>query len=224
MRWNEHILQFFENLSVQVPAGTGVEVLYPFSNAGVMDLCRAFYNKFYNDAAPRHVLTGINPGRFGGGVTGIPFTDPIRLQQDCGIVNDAPKRQELSSVFMYEMIAAFGGPAAFYKQFYITSVSPLGFVQKGKNLNYYDDKPLKQAIKPFVISCMQQQLDFGIQRDVCFCIGEGGNLKFLQQLNAEQGWFNTIVPLPHPRFVMQYKLKQKADYVALYVERLSKHL
>ena len=49
----------------------------------------------------RHLLLGINPGRFGGGVTGIPFTDPIRLQNVCGIENNFEKKQELSSVFIY---------------------------------------------------------------------------------------------------------------------------
>ena len=52
------------------------------------------------------------------------------------------KKQELSSVFMYEMINAYGGAELFYKRFYITAVSPLGFVKNGRNLNYYDDKIL----------------------------------------------------------------------------------
>ncbi len=41
----------------------------------------------------RYLILGINPGRFGGGITGIPFTDPIRLQNICGIENDFQKNK-----------------------------------------------------------------------------------------------------------------------------------
>ncbi len=67
---------------------------------------------------------------------------------------------------------------------------------------------------------MQKQLTFGLHTNKCFCIGEGENLKYLTALNNKHGWFNTIQPLPHPRFIMQYKLKQKEKYVGDYVERL----
>lgn len=166
------------------------------------------------------MLVGINPGRFGGGVTGIPFTDPVRLQRDCGIPNECVKKQELSSVFMYEMISALGGPGHFYGKFYITAISPLGFVKEGKNLNYYDDKNLRKDITPFVVDCMERQLAFGLERDTAFCIGEGENLKFFRQLNNQFRWFGEIVGLPHPRFIMQYKLKQKGHYIQLYQEKL----
>ena len=97
-------------------------------------MCRkpanSFYTKYYSDNNKRILLLGINPGRFGGGVTGIPFTDPVRLEKVCGIKNDFQKKQELSSVFIYEMIEAYGGAEKFYKQFYISAVSPLGFVKQ----------------------------------------------------------------------------------------------
>ena len=163
-------------------------------------------------------MLGINPGRFGGGVTGIPFTDPIRLEKECGIKNDFIKKQELSSVFIYEMINAYGGAEKFYHNYYISAISPLGFVKDGKNLNYYDDKILKQRIEPFVIDCINKQLSWGIIRDVCFCIGEGENLKYLQQLNNKYQWFKEIKPVSHPRFIMQYKLKQKQTYIQQYLD------
>ena len=91
--------------------------MYPFSGAETARVVRAFYNKYYNDDKPRYCIIGINPGRFGGGVTGIPFTDPIRLEKECGIDNNWPRKQELSSVFVYDMINAYGGSKAFYNQF-----------------------------------------------------------------------------------------------------------
>ena len=166
------------------------------------------------------MIIGINPGRFGGGVTGIPFTDPIRLQINCGINNSWSKKQELSSSFIYEMINAFGGPEVFYNKFYITAVSPLGFTKDNKNLNYYDDKSLENDIKDFVHDCMNRQLQFGINRDVAFCLGDGKNYKYLSKLNEEYNFFDKIIPLSHPRFIMQYKLKKKQEYIAHYLHYL----
>lgn len=122
------------------------------------------------------------------------------------------------------MIDAFGGASIFYNQFYISSVSPLGFVKHGKNLNYYDDKILMQQIQPFVIDCMNKQIEFGLHTDVCFCIGEGENLKFFNKLNQQHKWFDKIESLSHPRFVMQYRLKRKDEYVQDYVSKLQTSL
>jgi hypothetical protein len=119
------------------------------------------------------------------------------------------------------MINAFGGASAFYSKFYITAVSPLGFTRAGKNLNYYDDKTLQQDIKPFVIDCMHKQFEFGIDRRTAFCLGDGKNFTYLNALNKEQQFFESIVPLSHPRFIMQYKLKKKSEYIEQYIEKLT---
>jgi len=74
-------------------------------------------------------LLGINPGRFGSGTTGVSFTDPIKLEKYCGIRNDLVKKAELSADFIYAMIIAYGGLESFYNRFFISSVSPLGFIQ-----------------------------------------------------------------------------------------------
>jgi len=216
--FDENILDFLFHLQLPFKLPAKIEVLDAHKSISVKDACEAFYKKFYSDHNKRHLLIGINPGRFGGGVTGIPFTDPIRLQNDCGISNDFQKKLELSSVFIYEMINAYGGVEKFYNRFYISAVSPLGFVKDGKNLNYYDDKILLKRIEPFVIDCMEKQLAFGLQQDICFCIGEGVNLKYLRRLNDQHKWFNEIKPLSHPRFVMQYKLKAKQLYIQQYID------
>ena len=221
MNFADNILNFFFNLKLPFKLPTGVAVLDAHQHEEVQYACTSFYKKYYNDNHQRHLLLGINPGRFGGGVTGIPFTDPIRLEKTCNIKNDFQKKQELSSVFIYEMIEAFGGAEKFYHQFYFSAMSPLGFVKHGKNLNYYDDRSLLQMIQPFIIDCMQQQIAFGLKTDVCFCIGEGENLKYLQRLNDEHKWFNKIESLPHPRFIMQYRLKRKEEFIQLYMQKLN---
>lgn len=221
---SSQILKFLFNLKLPFTLKNNVEVLDVFKLPAVKQTVTTFYNKFYNDANERYMFLGINPGRFGSGITGVPFTDPIRLQTKCGIENNFVKKQELSSVFMYEMMEAFGGVEDFYNKIFISSVSPLGFVHNGKNLNYYDDKYLKNDIVPFVVSCIKKELKFGINRNVCFCIGEGENFKFLTALNDQHNWFKQIVALPHPRFIMQYKLKQKSRYAELYIEKIRENI
>ncbi len=220
MTFAQHVLNFLFHLRLPFKLPKGIEVMDVHKDEAVKQSCELFYAKFYNDNYKRHLMLGINPGRFGGGVTGIPFTDPIRLEKDCGIKNNFLKKQELSSLFIYEMINAYGGAEKFYQEFYISAISPLGFLKDGKNLNYYDDKMLVKKIEPFVVDCITKQLSFGLYTDVCFCIGEGENLKYLVQLNDRHKWFAEIKALPHPRFIMQYRLKQKEDYVQKYITSL----
>lgn len=218
--FGDKVLDFLFHLKFPIRLSDGVEVLAVHSNPVIQHICKQFYQKYYADEQTRHIILGINPGRFGGGITGIPFTDPKRLQEDCGIENDFQKRQELSCVFMYEMMEAFGGVESFYKKFYISAISPLGFVKNNKNLNYYDDKLLFSQIEPFVVDCLVKQLKFGIATNIAYCIGEGENYKYLKKLNAAYNWFEQIIPLAHPRFVLQYKRKFKHDYIKDYVYKL----
>jgi hypothetical protein len=126
----------------------------------------------------------------------------------------------LSSIFVYDMIEAYGGVDPFYARFYITAISPLGFVRDGKNLNYYDDKELLKAIEPFALDCIRRQMKTIPTDAVCYCLGEGENYKYFSRINALHGFFQEIVPLPHPRFIMQYRRKRVDEYVELYVSRL----
>lgn len=215
------ILNFLFNLQFPFDLSGGVEVMNPFSDDETARIVRNFYNKYYNDNNPRYCIIGINPGRFGGGVTGIPFTDPIRLEKECSIENKWQHKQELSSVFVYDMINAYGGVEAFYNKFYFTAISPLGFTRAGKNLNYYDDKILIDRIVPFAVECFRMQIAWGLQTSVAFCLGEGPNFKFLSRLKLTYRLFDKIVPLSHPRFIMQYKLKTKNDYINRYLQEFS---
>jgi hypothetical protein len=212
----DKMMAFIANLEFDVSLPHDIKVMHPFKEEKVLSICDQFYHKFYHDQHKRYIILGINPGRFGGGITGIPFTDPIRLQIDCGIENDLQKKQELSSVFIYQMIKACGGVQQFYSQFYFSAMSPLGFTRNNKNLNYYDDKELLINIKPFIIGCIEQQLEFGIHTHIAFCLGDGKNYSYLKKLNEEMNLFEKIISLPHPRFIMQYRLKKKEEYVDLY--------
>lgn len=200
----------------------GFEILHPQAKPEVAVITKLFFKKFYADPNPRQLVLGINPGRFGAGITGINFTAARQLSEDCGIENPWGKQSELSAEFIYQVIRQYGGAKAFYRDFFIGSLSPLGYVHKGRNCNYYDDPKLLKAVKPFIVKSLQQQLDMGFDRKSCFCIGGEKNFKFLLGLNKEYGFFEEIRPLPHPRFIMQYRRKQIPEYIALYLNALGR--
>lgn len=214
------ILQFYKRLSPDFPMPDGVTVMHPYQEKQVWKVVDKFYRKYYVAGDSRILIFGINPGRFGAGVTGVPFTDPIRLETECGIVNPFEKRFELSSQFIYDVIRGWGGTESFYKHFFISSLSPLGFVRQGKNMNYYDDKALQLAVTPFIVDCITRQKQLLRSPELAFCLGEGTNYKFFYRLNEQFHLFGEIVPLPHPRWVMQYRRKRKEEFIHLYIDKL----
>jgi len=274
----DKIIAFNRELDFSGTLPPGIHIMNPFrEQEGVMDISSAFYRKYYDDNTPRHLILGINPGRFGAGLTGIPFTDPGHLMEQCGIPYSGPRTHEPSSVFVYDMIQAFGGVEAFYSRFYISAVCPLGFTKRSTtlspplsselpptlsisegpervalsnqiqtlkgtsyslrvgaeveakveqktrevNYNYYDSRELTQAVYDFMVTSLHTQLTFGLERDICFCLGTGKNEKFLHTLNDRYGFFRRIVALEHPRYIMQYKAKTKQAYIDKYIQAFS---
>lgn len=223
------ILDFYKNVDFDGELPDNIHLLNPYKdNPEIQDSVYQFYNKYYNDEKPRHLILGINPGRLGAGATGIPFTDTKRLQDICDIQVNGKTTHEPSSVFVYEMIDAFGGPELFYQHFYINSVCPLGFVKKSEeklvNYNYYDSTVLTSVVSQFIIDNIRQQIDIAGTTDVCYCLGTGKNFKYLNKINTIYHFFDEIVPLEHPRYIMQYRTMQKARYIEDYVEKLQKIL
>jgi len=220
----DKIIGFNRSLVFKGTLPEKIRVMNPFrENEEALSVSSAFYKKYYEDNESRHLILGINPGRHGAGLTGIPFTDPKKLQEKCGIEYNGKPAHELSSVFVYEVIDAFGGAVDFYKKFYINSICPLGFVvkdtkSKEKNYNYYDSAALQEAVRDFIVDNLKKQISFGIETDICFCMGTGKNVKFLNEINDANGFFKKIIPLEHPRYVMQYKLKQKQSYIKKYIK------
>lgn len=218
--WAHHLFNFYKGLQPPQAVPAGIGWLYPQQSAEVMEVVQCFLQKYYSDAAPRTLLLGINPGRFGAGVTGVNFTAAKQLTEICAVKHPFKPGSELSAEFIYNMIAAYGGPEQFYSKFFIGSVCPLGFVKGGKNINYYDDKALLGVVEPFIVESMNKLLSFHFRRDKCYCIGEGKNHGYLSKLNEKHGWFERVIPLPHPRFIMQYRRKAIPDFINQYLQLL----
>lgn len=221
--FGEKIISFNKRVAFKGSLPKGISVMNPFKeNPEALEISSQFYKKFYNDYRERHIILGINPGRFGAGVTGVPFTDTKRLLNECGLAFSGKPTHEPSATFIYEMINAYGGTEKFYKDFYIQSIFPLGFTatnEKGKevNYNYYDSKELTEAVYHAMIKNIKTQIGFGVNTELCFCFGTGQNEKFLKKVNEEHHFFKKIIALEHPRYIMQYKFKTKELYIDKYL-------
>ena len=216
----EKLISFYQAMKPPRYLPAGIEVLYPQKDKQVQELVKSFFTKYFDDDHPRSLLFGINPGRHGAGITGVNFTAPKQLKEYCGIDHPLKLSSELSAEFIYDMIGKYGGVNDFYQDWFIGAVCPLGFVKNEKNINYYDDKKLQEAVTPFIIECINKQVAMGFNTEKCLCIGGEKNFKFLSGLNNEYKWFGEIVPLPHPRFILQYRRKQKDQYIHQYLSAM----
>lgn len=222
----ERIGMFHRNLDLDVQLPDGVVVMNPYrEDSAALTIADAFYRKFYSDNDPRQLILGINPGRFGGARTGVPFTDFKRLVNCCGIAAEGRITHEPSSEFIYRMIGELGGAGSFYQRFFIHSVCPLGFTKRNAsgrdvNFNYYDDPSLLAAVRPFILKSLHQYLGLGCGRRIVYCLGIE-NARQLRRLNDEEGLFDEIRALPHPRFIMQYRRRFLDEEIARYRDALN---
>lgn len=218
--FSEKVISFYRALRLQLPEHLQTTVLNPYCERNVMDYVQQFFRKYYNNHRTRTFLFGINPGRLGSGATGISFTDPVALRKYCGIENDLGDKRELSSEFIYQVIEAYGGAEKYYKRFFMTAICPLGFLKGLKNYNYYDDQNLLAAVLPFITAKWKEQIRLGAKYKVAICIGSGKNKKMITTLNQAYPYFEKIIFLEHPRFIMQYRRKRMAEYIDAYLEAM----
>jgi len=222
----EEVVEFNQNLKYSGKLPDDFQVLNPYlDNPETLVVMQKFYEKYYNDSEQRKFLIGINPSRHGAGVTGVPFTDTKRLESVCGIKMESAYTHEVSSVFIYDMIAEYGGAEEFYKDVYINSPFPLAIVRKSKgnwiNANYYDDKELFNDVKDFMIDSLKKHISLNLDTSEVFILGKK-NADFISKLNKEANLFERMTVLEHPRYIQQYKSKEKKLYIDKYILALKK--
>ena len=224
--FGEQVIEFNKTLHYSGALPDDFMVMNPYlDNPETLDVMQQFYRKYYNDSIRRKFLLGINPSRHGSGVTGVPFTDTKRLESICGIKMTSAYTHEVSSVFVYDMIAEYGGAEAFYSDVYINSPFPLAIVRKSKsgwvNANYYDDKALFNEVKDFMISSLKKHLSLNLDTSEVFIMGKK-NADFITKINQEANLFEKLTVLEHPRYIQQYKSKEKQLYIDKYILALKK--
>lgn len=224
--FGEKVIDFNRHLHYPGKLPLGFQVMNPYvDNPETMEVMQRFYHKYYNDISQRRFIIGINPSRHGAGVTGVPFTDTKRLKSVCGIEMRSAHTHEVSSVFMYEMIAGYGGAEDFYRRFYINSPFPLAITRQTKdgkwlNANYYDEPELFEMVKAFMIASLKKHISLGLDTSEAFVLGKK-NADFIHKLNREAKLFDRLTVLEHPRFIQQYKSRQKQEYIDKYIVALN---
>ena len=216
----EKATRYFSNLKLPKRLPNEISILNPYSKKEVNNAVQRFFEKHFDDNEKRVFVFGINPGWFGGGLTGISFTDPVALREECGIENNLGDRQELSSKFIYQMIKEYGGVKKFYSRIFITALYPLAIIKDGKNYNYYDSLKLYKSLKTQIASAIKEQIRFGAEKRFAVCLGKK-NAKYFNEINKGHNFFEGIRVLYHPRYIMQYRSKLANNYVADYINTLS---
>jgi len=220
--FGEKVIDFNRHLHYTGKLPEGFQVINPFmDNPETMEVMQTFYHKFYADSNQRKFIIGINPSRHGAGVTGVPFTDTKRLESVCGIKMHSAYTHEVSSVFLYDMITEYGGAKDFYKQFYINSPFPLAIVRQTKegkwlNANYYDERVLFEMVKEYMISTLKKNISMGLDTSEAIVLGKK-NAAFIHKLNKEAKLFGSLKVLEHPRYIQQYKSKEKQLFIEKYI-------
>lgn len=220
VHFSSKAIKYFCNLNTPTLTGSGVELINPYEADNVKEIVKIFYKKFYNNENERLFIIGINPGRFGGGLTGIAFTDPVALREHCGIENTFGDREELSSKFVYRIIDGFGGVKKFFSRVFLTALYPFAIIKNGKNYNYYDEKSLSDLLRLDMVQNIREQIKFGARGDLAILLGKK-NADYFSTINDEQNFFKKITVLEHPRYIMQYKLKQIDSYIKKYLEAIN---
>ena len=229
----DKIIQYNKKLScITLNLPNGFRVVNPFageSKEQVQKITNAFNKKYYEDNKPRYLILGSSPARRGTAVTGVPFEDAVHLQKETGIMIKNFYINKASSNFLYDVIEKYGGVEKFYTNFYLNFVCPLGIVKtnsKGNeiNCNFYDSKELQISLYDFIVESVRTIISFGIDTSVCFCIGSGKNFLVLNEINKKYKFFNAIIPLEHPRYIMQYNSQNKEKFLNKYLDALGNRL
>jgi uracil DNA glycosylase superfamily protein len=147
-------IRYFSHLKTPRNIPSEFQIVNPYDNAEVKRIVPLFFNKFYDDSNERLFVLGINHGRFGGGTTGLSFTDPVALREFCGIENSLGTRRELSSRFIYMVVQRFGAihgtatpqhgvpglaappkAAEFFSKIFLSALYPLTILTGGRTRN-----------------------------------------------------------------------------------------
>lgn len=225
--FSDNVIRFNRNMDYRGELPPGFRVINPYlDNPETLEVMERFYHKYYNDSNERRFILGINPGRYGAAVTGVPFTDTKHLESICGIKMKSAYTHEPSAVFVHEMIKEAGGAVPFFHRFYINSLFPLAIVRQTKdgkwiNANYYDEPELFKKTEDFMISSLKTQIDFGLDTSRIFVLGKK-NAKYVEKINKRVNLFDKLIVLEHPRYIQQYKIREKQFFIDKYIHELNR--
>ena len=146
-----------------------------------------FNRYYYGKMIPKVVLCGINPGRFGAGKTGVPFMDFAILSK---LIDGIESKESERSAQFFAKIVQKVGPERFYRLFYVTNISWVGFMKDGRNLNFYD---LPKDAQKFVYEQFLFEMEY-VRPERIIALGRNVQKTIKEILAIEPDY------LPHPNF------------------------
>ena len=180
-----------------------------------------FHKIYVEPNSPKVVICGINPGRNGAGLTGIPFIDFASLSK---MLPDIKENDwEPSAKFFFSVIQKFE-IEAFYRNFHVTNISWFGFsrIDKQKNVNYFE-KDISTEIAIYLIDKFVEEMEH-INPDYIIPLSkpvlyELESLKKQNKIRAKIG-----IRLNHPSWVTTYCSNDLSTWRQKYVDTLTKYL
>ncbi len=174
---------------------------------------KRFNEKYYNGKYPKTVLCGINPGKNGAGKTGVPFLDFSSLSK---LIDGVDRTDtERSAQFFYDIVQEFGAEK-FYRSFYVTNISWIGFTKNNNNVNYYQ---LSDPVKDFIYDAFKYEMDI-VAPNTIISLSEEVS-KTLKHLFKDSD-IDVNTRLPHPNYCAFPKNYEKCK--AQYIEILSSYI
>jgi len=71
-----------------------------------------------------------------------------------------------------------------------------------------------------MIQMLKKQIAFGLDTQKVFVLGKKNEL-FLSKINKTEKLFDQLVTLEHPRYIQQYKLRYRNEYIDKYLRLLN---
>lgn len=217
MNFCKEVIEFYQKFENGV-LPEGVVIHNPISTMERRIAIDAFYEKYFDDEKSRVHVIGINPSKINNTSTGVNYTDGFALLNYCGINNDFSKSRELTADFFYKVVMAAGGSEIFYKEVFPWALMPLSITKDGSYINYYDCS-VQEALKDIVEENMRWVSKLP-SRGRLVVLGKGENLKSFKNLSGTPFGYNTVLSLPHPRWIMQYNRDKVDQYIDIYLESI----
>lgn len=70
-----------------------------------------------------------------------------------------------------------------------------------------------------MVQTLKAHINMGIDTTEAFVLGKK-NARYIHQLNQEEKLFKKLTVLEHPRYIQQYKSKEKQLYIDSYLQTL----
>ncbi|MEY2342744.1 uracil-DNA glycosylase family protein [Acidithiobacillus sp. IBUN Pt1247-S3] len=188
----------------------GISILQDF--LPYRSIAEQFWQQYIPEPLPQTVILGLNPGRLGAGLTGIPLLD-FRSLASLFPDGRLPRNDTEPSANFFHRVVQNVGAEKFYREFYVSNVSAVGYLRDNKNCNYHE---LPDAAQRIVEERFVAEMAVVAPKRI---IALGREVEATVQRLFPDGSVR-ISHLPHPSWIMTYRLREAQSWVRRYTQML----